>query len=154
MALLFPSSPSHDLFYVHQFAKSLDVYKQHTSYPLHSNAIHSWLMVCMKAKPSEGKFNSAWMSFELLTTTKIYKGLRGIIGLTFKDKTLTRCFLSRPVITKYSMTFHNHVCQSTVKPNQTEQYKATVWLCRKNDSVVWQLIQWSLWQQRGQASHF
>ena len=70
-----------------------------------------------------GKFNSAWRNYVLWTTTQIYKELRGIIGLTLKDKALTRCFLAWSVVTKYLMTFHNRVCQSTVKPNQKEQYK-------------------------------
>lgn len=54
------------------------------------------------------------------TENNALKGSGGITGLTLKCNVLSRWFLARHVTEKYSMMFHNHVCQSAVKPNQSE----------------------------------
>ena len=81
-------------------------------------------MVSMKAL-SEGKFNSAGINYVASATEyKVLTGSRGIIGLANKGNVLTRSpgSLAKHVTAKYSMMFHNYVCQiaCTVKLNQSK----------------------------------
>ena len=55
-------------------------------------------------KLTSSPFSAVWNDCVLeVTKNKAFKSSGGIIGITHNDKTLGRCFLSRPITAKYAM---------------------------------------------------
>ena len=103
------------------FASNISIYARYMSQQvlqmqyIPEEVINGFKEGLFSAKLSEGKFNSVWTDYVLeATQNKALKGSGGIFGLTLKGNALARWFLERPVTAKYSMTFHNQVCQSGV----------------------------------------
>ena len=79
-------------------------------------------MACV-TKLADSTFNAPWIDYVLEATEhKALKGSGCIIGLTLKTDALARWLLARSVTAKYSMMFHQAVCQGGHKTAQRTRH--------------------------------